>query len=213
MPRLIFFLFLSIISTELSSQNNLVYHREIRYFDETYQPISKNLFDQRIGDPNLLDVQGDSINHRILVQRKNNGVLENRSALDSVLSMATKQPIDPHKPLVIIYYPGKDPCNSSGMASRRFMERWYDIMEKRTNKKAASSFVYIYKDSTGLYGKNDGFRPWHKDQRRIVENMFFKRHYPCSSFVVISEKGDYISYFGEFPKEYVWEAVEALTDK
>jgi hypothetical protein len=66
--------------------------------------------------------------------------------------------------------------------------------------------------STGLYGRNDGYRSWYKDQSRVSENMFFKRHYPCYSFVVISEKGEYLSYFGKFPKELVWKAVVALTD-
>ena len=46
--------------------------------------------------------------------------------------------------------------------------------------------------------------------REFIEQLFFKHHYPCSSFVVISSKGDYISYFGEFPKEFVWEAVQIL---
>lgn len=196
------------------AQNETSYPRnsEMRYFDENYQPISQEVFDQKKWDHGLLDLEGDSINHMILVHRVNRGTIEDRLALDSVLFLATKQEIDPHKPLVIIYYPGKDRCNSSGMATRKSTRRWYEILEKRTNNKAASNFVYLYKDSTGLYGRNDGYKSWHKDHRRIIENMFFKRHYPCYSFVVISEKGEYLSYFGGFPKDLIWEAVEALTD-
>src|SRR5690554_7472784 len=40
---------------------------------------------------------------------------------------------------------------------------------------------------------------------------FFEYHYPCHSFVVISKDGNYISYFGEFMKEYVWEATQLMS--
>jgi hypothetical protein len=45
---------------------------------------------------------------------------------------------------------------------------------------------------------------------KIVENLFFEHHYPCSSFAVISKNGDYISYFGEIGKEYIWEATQIM---
>lgn len=196
------------------SQNEPSYtgNSEIRYFGENNLPISKDVFDQKKQGQGFLDIKGDSLNHRILVRRENQGVIENRPALDSVLFLATEQAIDPYKPLVIIYYPGKDSCNSTGMATRKSTRRWYDLMEKKANEKAASNFLYLYKDSTGLYGRNDGYKSWHEDPSRIIENMFFERHYPCSSFVVISEKGEYLSYFGGFSKELVWKAVKALTN-
>jgi hypothetical protein len=60
--------------------------------------------------------------------------------------------------------------------------------------------------------RNDGFKEWFQDPEQIIETLFFKKQYPCSSFVVISEKGDFISYFGEFPKEYVWKAMKILSE-
>ncbi len=44
----------------------------------------------------------------------------------------------------------------------------------------------------------------------MIERLFFKYHYPCSSFVVISKNGDYISYFGEFGMKPVWEATQQM---
>jgi tRNA(Ile)-lysidine synthase TilS/MesJ len=59
---------------------------------------------------------------------------------------------------VIIYYPGKDWCNSSGSATRRKVRKWYNEMEKGINKIKESTIICIYKDTVGLYCKNDGFK-------------------------------------------------------
>ncbi len=54
---------------------------------------------------------------------------------------------------------------------------------------------------------------WYKDPYGTIERLFFKYHYPCSSFVVLSKEGEFISYFGEFSKEYVCKVAEILTKK
>tara|TARA_Y100000815_G_scaffold200959_1_gene184565 strand:- start:970 stop:1227 length:258 start_codon:yes stop_codon:yes gene_type:complete len=69
--------------------------------------------------------------------------------------------------------------------------------------------IYIYKENTALQNYWDIVN-WHKDPGHIIEKLFFKNDYPCQSFVVISKSGKYISYFGEFPKEFVWEATERM---
>jgi hypothetical protein len=111
---------------------------------------------------------------------------------------------------VILYYPGKDPCNSSGSATRRTEKRWYKKMEKGINKIRESNIIYVYKTQDGLI---DGFKEWIKDPQQTIESLFFKRHYPCSSFVVISENSEFISHFGEFSSESVWKAVELITNE
>jgi len=201
------------ISSLSFSQNKKVDNANYKYFDENYNPISKTEYDKRKGKKGILSIQGDSLNHRILSVRKEQGTLQNRIYLDSLLTLATNKKIDSTKPLVIIYYPGKDPCNSSGGATRRSTKKWYRKMEKGINKIKESNIIYIYKTKEGLYGKNDGYREWIKDPEQLIEMLFFKRHYPCSSFVVISEKNKYISSFGEFPKEHIWKVVEILTNE
>jgi len=69
--------------------------------------------------------------------------------------------------------------------------------------------IYVYKNDDGLK-KYKGVVNWHKDPNGIVEKLFFKRHYPCGSFVVISKKGDFISHFGEYAKESIWEVTQRL---
>lgn len=201
------------IANILFSQNQRIENHSIKYFDENYKPISKTEFENRKWKNRLLSVQGDSVNHKMLSIRENQGTLQKRKYLDSILTLSAKKKIDSTKPLVIIYYPGKDPCNSSGSATRRTIKSWFSKMEKGINKIKESNVIYVYKTEIGLYGKNDGFKNWIKDPDQTIERLFFKRHYPCSSFVVISENNEFISYFGEFSKEYVWKAVEIITNE
>ena len=150
------------------------------------------------------------INNNTKNQNQSSGIIKNRNILDSLLRAASNKKIDSSKPIVAIYYPGKDPCNSGGSATRKSRQERYNVMEKGINKISESNIIYIYKDSSGLYGRNDGFKDWYKDPEKTFEQLFFEQHYPCSSFVVISKNGRYISHFGEFSIELVWKVTKAL---
>ena len=141
--------------------------------------------------------------------REKRGKITNRALLESLLEKETNQELDSNKPIVIIYYPGKDRCNSSGSATKESRKIWFGQLEDGINQVAQTKPIYIYKDNDGLE-KYDGVLTWHKDPDGTIERLFFKYHYPCSSFVVISKDGDYISYFGEFGKQYVWEATQLM---
>lgn len=180
-----------------------------KYFDENNLEISKSKFNRNLSTNNLLEIQGDSVNHKRLVLREKRGQINNREALESILEEATNQELDANMPIVIIYYPGKDPCNSSGTTDKERIRNWYAQLEESLFQVAQVKPVYIYKENDGL-NKYDGILEWKKDPDGIVEKMFFEHHYPCSSFVVISKSGEYISYFGEFGKEYVWEAAQIM---
>ena len=134
----------------------------------------------------------------------------NRILLDSLLRDRGNLIIDSNKPLVIIYYPGKDECNSSGSATRSSKKAWLNKMEKGINKIKPSNIIYIYKDSTGLIGRNDGFKNWNKDPDGIIEGTFFKEHPPCSGYTLISDSGRYISHLSEFDKKFLWQRLEQL---
>ena len=180
-----------------------------RYFDENNVEISKSKFDRIRSTNKLLDIPGDSTNHKKLTLREKRGKITNRALLETLLEKAINQELDSTKPIVIIYYPGKDPCNSSGSATKESRRNWFGQLEDGVNQVAQTKPIYIYKDNDGLE-KYDGVLTWHKDPEGTVERLFFEYHYPCSSFVVISKNGDYISYFGEFGKEYVWEATQIM---
>ncbi|WP_016989585.1 hypothetical protein [Flavobacterium sp. ACAM 123] len=183
----------------------------IKYFDQNYSPLTQKEFENIRRTNKFLDIQGDSINHKVLLVREEQGTIQNKETFDLMLSSASNNKIDSSKPIVIIYYPGKDWCNSSGSATRRTVRKSFNKMEKGINKIKKSTIIYIYKDAVGLYGKNDGFKEWIQDPGNHIERLFFQHHYSCSSFVVISSRGDYISYFGEFSKVLVLKAVTTIT--
>jgi len=180
-----------------------------KYFDENNVEISKSKFKRIRSTNKRLDIQGDSIHHKKLILREKQGKLSNKTSLVLLLEKELNQEIDSMKPIVIIYYPGKDPCNSGGSAPIESRLNWYAQLENGINQIAQTKPIYIYKEKDGLE-KYDSLLTWHKDPEGKVEKLFFEYHYPCSSFVVISKDGNYISYFGEFAKEYVWEATRLM---
>lgn len=184
---------------------------EIKYFDKNYNKISKRNYNWQLEGGRTLGVVGDSINHRVVVERKNEGVLNNKKELDSLLETIIDK-IDSESIQVIFYYPGEDPCNSSGTATPEMVKHWHETLRKKMLEIAKVESIYICKTNEGLF-KKMFLLPWHKDPNGIVEKLFFKYHYPCSSFVAISPTGEYISYFGEYSHQLVLESVKKLKKK
>ena len=148
-------------------------------------------------------------NHMYLVGREEHGQISNRKALDSILSVASGKKIDSDKPLVIVYYPGPDPCNKTGTNDReRIRKRWKNL-NKKLDYIADISVLNIAKTQQGL-GKYKGIVDWYIDPENTVEQLFYEYHYPCSSFTVISTTGKYISVFGEFDSDYILKAVQLI---
>lgn len=182
---------------------------KMRYFDENNVEISKSKFNRIRSTNKLLDIPGDSVHHRKLTLREKRGKIDDRNSLELLLENGINRELDSKKPIVIIYYPGKDPCNSGRTTNKEWIQSWYGQLEEGLNQVAEIRPLYIYKDNDGLK-KYDGILNWNKDPEGTIERLFFEYHYPCGSFVVISKDGDYISYFGEFGKEYVWEATQIM---
>ena len=180
-----------------------------KYFDEKNLEINKSTFERIRSTNKLLDIPGDSANHKKLTLREKREKITNRALLESLLEKEINQEIDSSKPIVIIYYPGKDPCNSSTSDTKESMQLWYGQLEEVINKIAKTKPIYIYKEKEGLE-KYEGVITWYKDPEQTIERLFFEHHYPCNSFVILSKDGNYISYFGEFGKEQVWEAIQSI---
>lgn len=181
----------------------------MKYFNVDHKEISKNRFDKLRATHKFLDVPGDTIGHIKLVERVENGKIEHRKTLQAALEKELKMKLDADKPLVKVYYPGKDPCNSSGTNDKKRIKDWHDDLHQGLEEIAQVKPIYIYKKKEGLE-KYKGILEYYKDPDARVENLFFKYHYPCRSFVVISKDGDYVSYFGEFGKKHLWNAVQIL---
>lgn len=184
-----------------------------RFFDENNEEIHRSEFKDRLSTYKYLEIPGDSVNHKKLIKREVRGKINNREELQTLLENATHRKIDSEKPIVVIYYPRKDKCNTTGhnvheslirSNKARLTSRLYQIAEIEP--------IYIYKNNKGLKKHARVFK-WVKDPEAIFEKTFFKHYYPCSSYVVISKNGDYISYLGEFAKEQVWESTEEIMSK
>lgn len=185
--------------------------QDYTYYDIDNQEISKSKFRQKRSTNEFLDIEIDSLNQKKLVERTNSGKIENIKVYRSLISNKSADEIDISKPIVIIYYPGKDPYNSNGLETKESIRNWYKILEKGVEQLNANSPVYLYKDKEGLE-KFKGIINWYKDPNELTEKLFFNYHYPGSSFVVISPDGKYISYFGEFAKEHVWSAINQISE-
>ncbi|WP_316826116.1 hypothetical protein [Pedobacter miscanthi] len=181
--------------------------KNTRYFDVDNKEISQQVFKDKRATNTVLDIPGDSSNHHKLINREQQGKISNRKELISLLEYAAHEKINPSQQILIIYYPGKDACNTGGDV--KFLISNLKEIEKGVDRIASTKTFYIYKDKEGLE-RYDNAIPWIKDPEQIVEKLFFKYHYPCNSFTVISKTGKYISYFGEFYKDLVLEASKKL---
>ena len=210
MKKVLFTLVFGILIYSCTSTK--VENDKIKYFDENNIEISKTNFNQKLSNYRQLTwayIPENSLVHKKLILREKRGKITNRAIFESLLEKEINQELDSNKPIIIIYYPGKHPSNSSGSATKKSRKIWFGELEDGINQVAQTKPIYIYKDNEGLE-KYNGVSTWHKDPEGTVERLFFEYHYPHNSFVVISKDGNYISFVGELVKEYVWEATQLM---
>ncbi len=187
-------------------------HAQTVYLDPDNRKISEQEFN-KYKRANLLIVKNDSLNFTKVMfrdRRSEAGSIENYTELKSSIESRTGAVIDDLKPVVVIYHPGPDKCNSSGTANTSDKIKWFKDLEKNTVRIAGVKAHYLYKMEKGVE-KMAKFFPWKKDPRAIIEQTFFDFHYPCSSFVIFNSKGKYMSFFGEFSQQQVLEHLDVMT--
>lgn len=185
-------------------------HQTEKYYDQNDQELTFEAFEKLRRQSSVTSITIKP-NHKKIVDRLEAGELTNHQQLIEKLQKAVGQPknVDWQKPLVILYYPGIDWCNSSGSATKNSRKIWFGELEIGIKKIAQTQPIYIYKNAKGLE-KYDGIMTWHKDPEAIIQKTFFKHHYPCGSFVIINPDGKYASYFGEYSQRDVWDVLRAL---
>lgn len=177
------------------------------YYDIDNNKIDKATFDKALLNSKIIEVKNDSLNaYRLLklYERGEIGSLGDSDNLFKELNDKLNLKLDSSKPLIIYYYPGKDPCNSSGVgAKRREQLKWDKQLNYEVKKVADVNVLRIYKNKEGIVTLKE--HNWKKDPNGLIENLFFNYHYPCGSFVIIN-KDKYSAGFGE----YGWEDVTKL---
>src|SRR5690606_11792057 len=156
-----------------------------------------------------LQFETDSLITNIKVQRVKKGKISNEK-LDSIKSELFKlsnQKIPDSNLIIINYYPGLDRCNSSGNKSmvRANYKRFLKNLKKFEG--VSQFFVYKFPEGKEEYGEN---LTWIKDNSGLIENTFLPIHYPCGSFVLINDEGDYYVNKGEYSIESI---IDLIKDK
>lgn len=180
-----------------------------KYYDKDDNVISESEFSELYLIGGFYTVQSDSLRIIKLTPTKEKGRLDNKTQLIIHLEKLTGRQIDDKKPIILIYHPGKDACNSSGSATESSKKIWFSKLEKGTKRIAKTEPIYICKSYEELK-ESDKVLHWHEDIGKTIEKQFFKFHYPCSSFVIIAEDGEFFSSFGEFGKEYLWKMLKEM---
>ncbi len=184
------------------------------YYNVDDSEISKSTFQKLLLDTNLYSVKNDSLEAYKLMkrdQRSEKGSLGDTKNLFKELNEKLHLKLDSNKPLIIYYYPGKDPCNSSGVGAKRKEQlKWDKELDKEVKKVADVNVLRIYKNKDGIKTLED--HNWKKDPNALIENLFFNYHYGCGSFVII-HKEKYSAGLGEYGWKDVTESLKEILNK
>ena len=122
--------------------------------------------------------------------------------------------LDRNNPIVILYFFKKDPCNSSGSTNKKILSAFFNDLENKIVKIANSQPIYIYEKYDRFLEKYRGVLDLKKDPQNFIHNHFFKdKALYCGGYVLLSPKGNYISFFSEYSKVSVLKRLRQLPNK
>ncbi|HFA47805.1 MAG TPA: hypothetical protein ENJ95_02160 [Bacteroidetes bacterium] len=188
------------------------------YFDENGNSIKKSKFEKKVYKDGYLDIKeirNDSVMHRLVFREEEGTINKNDlGQLRDYLKKCTGETFSSNEIIVIIYYPGKDPCNSSGVANtdRFLIKKYHQNLKQGLEEQGNVHLVNLYKSYEGLKPQK-GIVKWYPDVDGEIEQRFFKQHYPCRSYVVINTTGAYYAYFGEYPDSTIIDVVKIFNEK
>lgn len=177
------------------------------YFNELGKRITQQDYEEKILNGPYFGIPSGKEGDMKLVHRMPVGITDAKLIYEK---LGLQQEYAAGKPLIVIYYPGKDECNSTGLVnSPDFLEKNVKTVARYAEKHHALSPLYMYKNPHGLE-KYRGIQEWSADPDQLFEKQFFPFHYPCGSFVVISPKGNYRAILGDYPISQIDVALKKL---
>jgi hypothetical protein len=177
------------------------------YFNEFGKRIVKTEYEDKILNGPYFGVPGDQPGDMKLVHRMPVGVTDAKLFYQK---LGLEADFASGKPLIVIYYPGKDECNSTRTANDpKSLTNDHKAILRYAEKHKASEPVYVYQNPHGLE-KYEGIMTWIPDPDGVFKEYFFKFPYPCKSFVVFSPKGNYRAILGDFPISQIDVALKKL---
>ena len=177
------------------------------YFDERGKRILYPEYEEKILNGPYFGVPGKQAGEMRLLHRMPVGITDARQFYEKLEKM---EAFNVGQPLVVIFYPGKDECNSARSTSDpKTLKSGHLAVLRYVKKHGAAAPVYLYHQPHGLE-KYEGIQEWIPDPEGIFSQHFFSFPYPCRSFVVISPKGNYRAILGEFPISQIDVALKKL---
>ncbi|MEK0441442.1 MAG: hypothetical protein RL403_420 [Bacteroidota bacterium] len=177
------------------------------YFNELGKRITYADYEQKILSGPYFGVPGEKPGDQKLVHRMPTGLTNARLFYEKLGMLADFQA---GRPLVVIFYPGKDECNSAASTSDpKLLRTNHEAVLKYAKKFGTAPPVYLYQQVHGLE-KYAGIHSWIPDPEGVFATHFFQFPYPCKSFVVISPMGNYRAILGEFPISQISVALKKL---
>jgi hypothetical protein len=177
------------------------------YFNEAGRRILYTEYEEKILSGPYFGVPAESPGDMRLVHRMPVGLTNARLFYEKLGKMDA---FKAGQPLVVIFYPGKDECNSARTTSDpKTLSSDYAAVLRYVKKHGAAAPVYLYQQPHGLE-KYEGIHSWAPDPEGVFAKQFFSFPYPCKSFVVLSPKGNYRAILGEFPISQIDVALKKL---
>lgn len=177
------------------------------YYNESGKRITLEDYEDKILNGPYFGVPGEEEGVMKLVHRMPAGLVDAKSIYQK---LGLEEEFRTSKPLIVIYYPGKDECNSTGLENApETLRKNIKAVARYAEKHNSVSPLYIYKIPHGLE-KYQGIQQWTPDPDGLFEKEFFKYPYPCGSFVVISPKGNYRGILGGYPISQIDVALKKL---
>lgn len=183
------------------------------YYDLDNNEIDKATFEDLEKSKKIYSVSNDSLKiFKLMSINKSyeTGSLDSKELIND-LNQKLNLKIETTKPLIIYYYPGKDPCNSGGRYSVRSENlKWNKQLSRKVRKIADVTVLRIYKNKEGLVTFKD--YDWKKDPNKLIENNFFRYDYGCEGFIII-DKDEYYFGFGEYGPEAITNGLKEILKK
>lgn len=177
------------------------------YFNESGKQILYSEYEDKILNQAYFGIPADGQGNFKLVHRMPVGITDARLIYEK---LGLRQEFSAGKPLIVIYYPGKDELNSTGLGNTPSgLKKSVKTVARYAKNHDAVPPLYIYKNPHGLE-KYQGIQEWMADPDQLFEKLFFSFPYPCGSFVVISPKGNFRGILGEYPLSQIDVALKKL---
>lgn len=168
-----------------------------KYFNHDDIEISAKEFVKIRNTYEYLVIPLEDDKHFKLIERFEKDTLENPLRVYEYFEKLIGKELNKNQAVFIDYHPGLDECNTSGNITLDRNKDWNYKLNKVVKKYTQNQILHIAKNNSKiLEGQSETGYLYDKDE--LIEDYFFKHHYPCSSFVIILPDGRYYSWFGEY---------------